>query len=151
MEMQCTNCGKNYNASKQWQKYCSNACRVSAHNKRTHATETQQNNETITQQINAMETQPNNELETQSKKALDAMLERILSEREAVFQSKITAMEKDYQNKILELRLLDLEKKVNDLEKAQEENSGGIKMTDVMAGVGSYFATQMSSKTETPK
>jgi hypothetical protein len=98
-----------------------------------------------------METQPNNELETQSKKALDAMLERILSEREAVFQSKITAMEKDYQNKILELRLLDLEKKVNDLEKAQEENSGGLKMTDVMAGVGSYFATQMSSKTETPK
>jgi hypothetical protein len=74
-----------------------------------------------------------------------------LSEREAVFQSKISAMEKDYQNKILELRLLDLEKKVNDLEKAQEENSGGIKMTDVMAGVGSYFATQMSSKTETPK
>jgi hypothetical protein len=43
------------------------------------------------------------------------------------------------------------EKKVKDLEKAAEESAGGIKMTDVMAGVGSYFATQMSSKTETPK
>jgi hypothetical protein len=151
MITQCNNCQNEFIPLKKWQKYCSNACRVSAHNKRTHATETQQNNATETQQINAMEMQSNNELETQSKKALDAMLERILSEREAVFQSKITAMEKDYQNKILELRLLDLEKKVNDLEKAQEESSGGIKMTDVMAGVGSYFATQMSSKTETPK
>jgi hypothetical protein len=62
-------------------------------------------------------------------------------------------MQKDYENKILELRLTELERKVKDLEKLQEENSSGIKMQDVMAGVGSYFATQMSNnstnKTET--
>jgi hypothetical protein len=51
------------------------------------------------------------------------------------------------------LRLSDLERKVKDLEKLQEESASGIKMQDVMAGVGSYFATQMSNgltnKTET--
>jgi hypothetical protein len=81
------------------------------------------------------------------------MLERILNERQQVFESKIATMQKDYENKILELRLSDLERKVKDLEKLQEESASGIKMQDVMAGVGSYFATQMSNgltnKTET--
>ena len=145
MNKECNNCGKGFNAIKQWQKYCSNACRISSHNKRTHATETQQ--------INAMETQQNNATETQSAKQIDAMLERILNERQQVFESKIATMQKDYENKILELRLSDLERKVKDLEKLQEESASGIKMQDVMAGVGSYFATQMSNglanKTET--
>jgi hypothetical protein len=34
------------------------------------------------------------------------------------------------------------------LEKLQEDSASGIKMQDVMAGVGSYFATQMTSKME---
>jgi len=145
MNKECNNCGKGFNAIKQWQKYCSNACRVSAHKQSVHATETQQ--------INAMETQQNNATETQSAKQIDAMLERILNERQQVFESKIATMQKDYENKILELRLSDLERKVKDLEKIQEESASGIKMQDVMAGVGSYFATQMSNgltnKTET--
>jgi hypothetical protein len=145
MNRKCNNCGKDFHAIKQWQKYCSNACRVSAHKQGVHETETQQ--------INAMETQQNNAMETQSTKQIDAMLERILNERQQVFESKILTMQKDYENKILELRLTELERKVKDLEKLQEENSSGIKMQDVMAGVGSYFATQMSNnstnKTET--
>jgi hypothetical protein len=46
-----------------------------------------------------------------------------------------------------------LERKVKDLESAHEESSQGIKMQDVMAGVGSYFATQMSNSmsSSTPK
>jgi hypothetical protein len=100
-----------------------------------------------------METQNNNATETQSAKQVDAMLERILNERQQVFESKIATMQKDSENKILELRLSDLERKVKDMEKIQEESSSGIKMQDVMAGVGSYFATQMSNgltnKTET--
>ena len=95
-----------------------------------------------------METQNNNATETQSAKQIDAMLERILNERQQVFESKIATMQKDYENKILELRLTDLERKVKDLESAHEESSQGIKMQDVMAGVGSYFATQMTSKME---
>ena len=148
MNKECNNCGKGFNAIKQWQKYCSNACRVSAHKKGTHAIETQQINAIETQQINAMETQNNNATETQSTKQIDAMLERILNERQQVFESKIATMQKDYENKILELRLTDLERKVKDLEKLQEESASGIKMQDVMAGVGSYFATQMTSKME---
>jgi hypothetical protein len=81
------------------------------------------------------------------------MIERILSERQSVYESKMEAMRKEYENKILELRLTDLERKVKDLESAHEESSQGIKMQDVMAGVGSYFATQMSNSmsSSTPK
>jgi hypothetical protein len=143
MKTKCNNCGNEFHATKQWQKYCSNSCRVSAHNKRTQAI--------ITQHNNAMETKQNNDtltpIETQqTSKQIDAMIERILSERQAVYETKIAAMQKEYENKILELRLNELERKVKDLEKAHEENSGGIKMQDVMAGVGTYFATQMSNQ-----
>jgi hypothetical protein len=148
METKCSNCGIDFKPLKRWQKYCCNACRVSAHKKGAHAIETQQINAIETQQINAMETQNNNATETQSAKQVDAMLERILNERQQVFESKIATMQKDYENKILELRLTDLERKVKDLEKLQEDSASGIKMQDVMAGVGSYFATQMTSKME---
>jgi uncharacterized membrane protein YheB (UPF0754 family) len=84
-----------------------------------------------------------------AEKRIDETLERILNERQAVFETKLRQIETDYEKKLLELRLQELEKKVRDLEKIQEENSNGIKMQDVMAGVGSYFATQMSAKTET--
>ena len=151
MNQECNNCGTQFNALKRWQKYCSNACRVSAHNKRIHAKETQQINGTETQQINAMETQQINgtltPIEMHTSNKVDAMIERILSERQAVYESKMQAMQKEYENKILELRLTDLERKVKDLESAHEESSQGIKMQDVMAGVGSYFATQMSNQT----
>jgi hypothetical protein len=92
-------------------------------------------------------------IETHTSNKIDAMIERILSERQSVYESKMEAMRKEYENKILELRLTDLERKVKDLESAHEESSQGIKMQDVMAGVGSYFATQMSSKLNesTPK
>ena len=96
-----------------------------------------------TQQINGTLTP----IETHTSNKIDAMIERILSERQAVYESKMAAMQKEYENKILELRLSDLERKVKDLETAHEESSQGIKMQDVMAGVGSYFATQMSNQT----
>jgi hypothetical protein len=84
--------------------------------------------------------------ETHTSDKVDAMIERILSERQAVYESKIQAMQKEYENKILELRLSELERKVKDLEKATEDD-GGVKMADVIAGVGSYFAAMQQPKT----
>jgi hypothetical protein len=55
-------------------------------------------------------------------------------------------MQKEYENKILELRLIELERKVKDLEKATEDD-GGVKMADVIAGVGSYFAAMQPKTT----
>ena len=139
----CTYCTKEFTPKRPEQKYCSASCRVKAFNARKRALETPNFNANDMESINA----PLTPIETHTSNKIDAMIERILSERQAVYESKMAAMQKEYENKILELRLTDLERKVNDLEKAQEENTGGIKMTDVMAGVGSYFATQMSNQT----
>jgi predicted nucleic acid-binding Zn-ribbon protein len=142
MTIGCNNCGNEFSPKRTEQKYCSAACRVKAFNVRKNAI--------LTHQINANDMDNINALQTDHKR-IDETLERILNERQQVFETKLRQIETDYEKKLLELRLTDLEKKVKDLEKAAEESAGGIKMTDVMAGVGSYFATQMSSKTETPK
>lgn len=140
----CNNCGKEFTPKRPEQKYCTASCRVKAFNTRKNAF--------LTPQINANDMDNINGPLT-AEKRIDETLERILNERQAVFETKLRQIETDYEKKLLELRLLELEKKVRDLEKLQEENSNGIKMQDVMAGVGSYFATQMSSKLNesTPK
>lgn len=147
--MECNNCGKEFTPNRPEQKYCSASCRVKSFNARKNALETHNFNANDMESINA----PVTTIETHTSNKIDAMIERILSERQAVYESKMQAMQKEYENKILELRLTDLERKVKDLESAHEESSQGIKMQDVMAGVGSYFATQMSSKMNesTPK
>ena len=147
--MECNNCGKEFTPKRPEQKYCCASCRVKSFNARKYAHITDNFNANDMESINA----PLTPIETHTSNKIDAMIERILSERQSVYESKMEAMRKEYENKILELRLTDLERKVKDLEKLQEESASGIKMQDVMAGVGSYFATQMSNglttKTET--
>ena len=147
--MECNNCGKEFTPKRPEQKYCCASCRVKSFNARKFAHITDNFNANDMESINA----PLTPIETHTSNKIDAMIERILSERQSVYESKMEAMRKEYENKILELRLTDLERKVKDLESAHEESSQGIKMQDVMAGVGSYFATQISSKLNesTPK
>jgi len=146
--MNCNNCTKEFTPKRPEQKYCSASCRVKSFNARKNAFLTPQINVNDMDNTNA----PLTTIETHTSNKIDAMIERILSERQAVYESKMAAMQKEYENKILELRLTDLERKVKDLEKATEENGQGFNMQDVMAGVGSYFATQMSSKlNDSPK
>jgi hypothetical protein len=84
-----------------------------------------------------------------AEKRIDETLGRILNERQAVFETKLRQIETEYERKLLELRIVELEKKVRDLEKATEDD-GGVKMADVIAGVGSYFAAmQQQPKTTT--
>ena len=140
----CNNCGKEFTPKRPEQKYCTASCRVKAFNTRKNAF--------LTPQINANDMDNINGPLT-AEKRIDETLERILNERQAVFETKLRQLETDYERKLLELRIVELEKKVRDLEKTAEESNQGIKMQDVMAGVGSYFATQMSSKLNesTPK
>lgn len=135
----CNNCGKEFTPKRPEQKYCTASCRVKAFNARKNAF--------LTPQINANDMDNINGPLT-AEKRIDETLERILNERQAVFETKLRQLETDYERKLLELRIVELEKKVRDLEKTAEESSQGIKMQDVMAGVGSYFATQMSAKVE---
>jgi hypothetical protein len=96
------------------------------------------NNDTMNEQINA-------------KKIIDETVERILMERQQVFETKLKAQEAEYNNKLMELRLSDLEKKVKDLEKDANKDEGGfgISMPDMVNAAATYFATKMSN--DTPK
>ncbi len=140
--MECNNCGKEFTPKRPEQKYCSASCRVKSFNARKNAQITDNFNANDMESINA----PSTPIETHTSNKIDAMIERILSERQAVYESKIQAMQKEYENKILELRLSELERKVKDLEKVTEDD-GGVKMADVIAGVGSYFAAMQQPKT----
>lgn len=136
----CINCEKEFTPKRPEQKYCTASCRVKAFNARKNVILTHQINANDMDNINAPLT---------AEKRIDETLERILNERQAVFETKLRQIETDYEKKLLELRLQELEKKVRDLEKATEDD-GGVKMADVIAGVGSYFAAmQQQPKTTT--
>jgi hypothetical protein len=137
----CIHCQDDFTPVKVTQKYCSNACRYKAHNVQTNAQKTQiitQNNATMNEEINA-------------KKQLDETMERILMERQQVFETRLKQQESDFNNKLLELRLAELERKVKDLEKENSKDEGGfgLSMPDVMNAAATYFATKMSN-TPTP-
>jgi hypothetical protein len=133
----CSHCQVEYKAAKSTQKYCSNTCRVKAFNAHKNANLTPKlmyNNDTMNEQINA-------------KKIIDETVERILMERQQVFETKLKAQEAEYNNKLMELRLSDLEKKVRDLEKDANKDEGGfgISMPDMVNAAATYFATKMSN------
>jgi hypothetical protein len=92
--------------------------------------------------------------EINAKKQLDETMERILMERQQVFETRLKQQESEFNNKLLELRLAELERKVKDLEKDAEKDEGGfgISMPDMMNAAATFFATKMSNeqtKTET--
>jgi hypothetical protein len=133
----CTHCQVEYNPAKSTQKYCSNTCRVKAFNAHKNANLTPKlmyNNDTMNEQINA-------------KKIIDETVERILMERQQVFETKLKQQESEFNNKLMELRLADLEKKVKDLEKDANKDEGGfgISMPDMVNAAATYFATKMSN------
>lgn len=133
----CHYCRAEFEPLKTTQKYCSNTCRVKSFNARLTNNLTHNlthNNDTMNEQINA-------------KKIIDETVERILMERQQVFETKLRAQEAEYNNKLLELRLSELEKKVKDLEKeSNKDDSGfGISMPDMMNAAATYFATKMSN------
>lgn len=139
---ECLYCRVEFKPSKSTQKYCSNSCRVQSFNARI----TQQLTPNLTHNLTPMNEQIN------AKKIIDETVERILMERQQVFETKLRQQESEYNNKLMELRLSDLEKKVKDLEKDANKDEGGfgISMPDVVNAAATYFATKMSNDT-TPK
>ncbi len=137
----CHYCRAEFEPTRSTQKYCSDSCRVQSFNARI----TQQLTPNLTQQLTPMNEQIN------AKKIIDETVERILMERQQVFETKLRAQEAEYNNKIMELRLSELEKKVKDLEKEANKDEGGfgISMPDMMNAAATYFATKMSNN-QTP-
>lgn len=137
--MNCEYCKIDFKPFKMTQKYCSTNCRVKAFNVQKNAQTTQNltnDNEQMNEQINA-------------KKTIDETIERILMERQQVFETKLKQQETEYNNKLLELRLIDLERKVLEMEKENnKDTSFGIGMPEVINAAMTYFATK-STQTET--
>lgn len=136
---ECLYCRGEFNPVKSTQKYCSNTCRVQSFNARI----TQQLTPNLTDNLTPMTDQIN------AKKQLDETMERILMERQQVFETRLKQQESDFNNKLLELRLSELERKVKDLEKETSKDEGGfgLSMPDVMNAAATYFATKMSNTT----
>ena len=143
----CSHCQADFEPIKSTQKYCSNTCRVKSFNARLTNNLTSNLTSNLTNNSNTMNEQIN------AKKIIDETVERILLERQQVFETKLRAQEAEYNNKLLELRLSELEKKVKDLEKEANKDDGGfgISMPDMMNAAATYFATKMSNNTTTPE
>jgi hypothetical protein len=141
MTIGCKNCAKQYTPTRKEQKYCSNTCRTQAWNAQKNAIKTHITNANDMDNINA-----SNETETSSDAKTNAIIERILKEREEVFSAKLKTMELQHEKQILELRLNKLEQKVKDLE---DDQGGGIKTADIMTALATYFSMQQKP-TPTP-
>ena len=116
---ECLYCRVEFKPSKSTQKYCSNSCRVQSFNARI----TQQLTPNLTDNLTPMTEQIN------AKKIIDETIERILMERQQVFETKLKQQESEYNNKLMELRLSDLEKRLKTSKKMP------IKMMAVLVSV----------------
>ena len=134
--MNCQHCKAEFTPVNKWQTYCQTKCRIEAFNARKNALQTHQNNPSTNAFRNDM---PNEHIEQ--------ILERLLSEREAVYQAKLQQIQTEHDKKILELKVTEMEKRLYSIEQAQqkiekENEGGGISMPDIMNAAAMYFATQ---------
>lgn len=114
--------------------YCSNSCRMKAYNLRKNVPKNEY--------INAY----NNEPPTRSKTHINDVSERIIDEREQVFSSRLKVMEAQFENRLMELRLVELEKKIKELEKEPEPTTIAGIPTEMIAQMAvAYFTNKMNS------
>ena len=142
----CNYCSAEFIQKNPTHKYCCNSCRVQAHNDTKNALI----NEPINAPFNAFKTQNNNEVITNyhnAEKQAEIILERIIKERQDVFEAKLKNMEIEHERKILELRLSELEKKVRDLEK--DSDSPGV--SELLGGAIQGYMTYQANKPSEPK
>ena len=100
----CLNCSNEYTPKVEYQKYCSNKCRLYGHNKRKYGT----TNDTTNVQHN--ESPETSKTEFYSSE----MLDRLLSERDKYHQADKERIRAEYETKMLEARLIAIEKKMEE-------------------------------------
>lgn len=129
----CLKCQGEFTPKNEWQKYCSNACRMQAFNERQNEPKNEPKNDMTNEHINDI-------------------VNRLLAERESVYEAKLKATQIEHEKKILELKLVDMEKRLNAIERAHDElekenSKGGISMPDIVNAAAMYFATSQQQKT----
>lgn len=130
----CTHCQAEFMPKSTFQKYCSNTCRQASFQANIKG-----NNALNNAGYNAGYNEPNNA-------RLDAITERILAEREAVFEQRLKALESEYQNKLMEMRLAEIEAKMKELEKEPEPQTIAGIPTEMIAQMAmAYFSSKMNS------
>lgn len=124
----CTNCKQQFTPKNEWQKYCSNSCRYKSFNTNKNNTENVNTNDMVNDSV-------------------ANVVDRLLSEREAVYEAKLRATQIEHEKKVLELKISDLEKRMQTLERSLEDyekdnSKTGISMPDMLNAAAMYFATQ---------
>ena len=133
----CTQCQVEFQPKRTFKKYCSNTCR-------------QANFQATIRNNNAPNNARYNEAYNEPYNArLDVITERLLAEREAVFEQRLKAMESDYQNKLMEMRLAEIEAKMKDLEKEPEPSTIAGIPTEIIAQMAmAYFSSKMNNTSD---
>lgn len=110
----CLNCSNEYTPKVEYQKYCSNKCRLMGHNKRKYGSMNGTLNQPQTN-TNIQETEP---METRKTDFISsAMVDRLLSERDNYHKADKERIRAEYETKMLEARLTALEKKMEEDDK----------------------------------
>lgn len=136
----CAQCNNEFKRKTPEHIYCSNSCRMKAYNLRKNAPKNEYLNEYINEPI------------TRSKTHINDVSERIIDEREHVFSSRLKVMEAQFENRLMELRLIELEKKIKELEKEEPSTIAGIPTEIIVQMAVAYFTQKNNNGTEsTPK
>lgn len=110
----CLNCSNEYTPKVEYQKYCSNKCRLYGHNKRKYGT----TNGTLNTPQTDTNIQENEPMETRKTDFISsAMVDRLLSERDNYHNADKERIRAEYETKMLEARLTALEKKIQEDDK----------------------------------
>jgi hypothetical protein len=110
----CLNCSNEYTPKVEYQKYCSNKCRLYGHNKRKYGT----TNDTTNVQHTNTNVQHNENPETSKTEFYSSeMLDRLLTERDKYHQADKERIKAEYETKMLEARLTAIEKKMEEDDK----------------------------------
>jgi hypothetical protein len=129
----CLNCSKEYTPKVEYQKYCSNKCRLNGHNKRKYGTI----NDTTNVQHTNTNVQHNESPETSKTEFYSSeMMDRLLSERDKYHQADKERIKAEYETKMLEARLTAIEKKLEEEEKPSAMDS--FLTPEVISGIVQY-------------
>lgn len=110
----CLNCSNEYTPKAEHQKYCSAKCRVDGFNKQKYAS----TNEPVNTFNSGTNVQHNEPMQTSKTEFMSsAMIERLLSERDNYHNADKERIKAEYEKKMLEARVLALEKKMEEDDK----------------------------------
>jgi hypothetical protein len=129
----CINCSNEYTPKVDYQKYCTNKCRLEGQKKRKYETI----NDTTNVQHTNTNVQHNESPETSKTEFFSSeIMDRLLSERDKYHQADKERIKAEYETKMLEARLTAIEKRIEEDSKPSAMES--FLTPEVISGIVQY-------------